>query len=148
MLYHNISFLDKCFSSVMPSKATLFNLKCEPIFDFGTGHRNVANFNPQGNNIPSYMFYEIALSMCECTCISLVPRLTQLFNVHKKKRGSLASQVMWKQWAWAVKTTKFKWTLDNVQLAWFSLVWCCFLSNSHKLDEPICDHASCDTHLG
>lgn len=37
----------------MPSKATLFNCNCDPIYDFGTGHRNVANFNPQGNNILS-----------------------------------------------------------------------------------------------
>ena len=35
----------------MPAKATLFNLKCDPIFDFGTGPRNVAYYNPQGNNI-------------------------------------------------------------------------------------------------
>ncbi|KAK2180358.1 hypothetical protein NP493_446g01033 [Ridgeia piscesae] len=33
----------------MPAKATLYNLKCEPVFDFGTGPRNVAYFNPQGN---------------------------------------------------------------------------------------------------
>ncbi|XP_033118259.1 eukaryotic translation initiation factor 2A-like [Anneissia japonica] len=32
----------------MPAKATLFNLKCEPIFDFGTGPRNSVFFNPQG----------------------------------------------------------------------------------------------------
>ena len=35
----------------MPSKATLFNCKCEPVYDFGTGHRNIARFNSQGNNI-------------------------------------------------------------------------------------------------
>ncbi|XP_025079984.1 eukaryotic translation initiation factor 2A-like isoform X1 [Pomacea canaliculata] len=33
----------------MPSKATLFNLKCEPIFDFGTGPRNHCFYNPHGN---------------------------------------------------------------------------------------------------
>ena len=43
------SFLDS--AAVMPSRATLFNCKCEPVFDFGTGHRNVAHFNPHGNNI-------------------------------------------------------------------------------------------------
>jgi len=32
----------------MPAKATLFNKKCEPVFDFGTGPRNLALFNPQG----------------------------------------------------------------------------------------------------
>lgn len=33
----------------MPSKATLFNLKCDPIFDFGTGPRNAIYFNTFGN---------------------------------------------------------------------------------------------------
>ncbi|KAK7090833.1 hypothetical protein V1264_010584 [Littorina saxatilis] len=33
----------------MPSKSTLFNLKCEPVFDFGTGPRNHCFYNPQGN---------------------------------------------------------------------------------------------------
>ena len=36
---------------VMPSKVTLFDLKCEPLFDFGTGPRNEVFYNPQGNNI-------------------------------------------------------------------------------------------------
>jgi len=35
----------------MPAKATLYNLKCEPVFDFGTGPRNLAFYSPQGNNI-------------------------------------------------------------------------------------------------
>ena len=33
----------------MPAKATLFDLKCEPKFDFGTGPRNSAYYNPFGN---------------------------------------------------------------------------------------------------
>ncbi|KAF7211665.1 eukaryotic translation initiation factor 2A, partial [Nothobranchius furzeri] len=33
----------------MPAKATVFNLKCEPIFDFGTGPRNAAYYSPQGH---------------------------------------------------------------------------------------------------
>ncbi|KAK9307333.1 hypothetical protein QLX08_002341 [Tetragonisca angustula] len=33
----------------MPAKATLFNLKCEPIFEFGALHRNSIYYNPQGN---------------------------------------------------------------------------------------------------
>jgi translation initiation factor 2A len=32
----------------MPAKATLYNLKCEPVFDFGTGPRNLAYYNPHG----------------------------------------------------------------------------------------------------
>ena len=35
----------------MPAKATLFNSKCEVIFDFGTGSRNECYYNQQGNNI-------------------------------------------------------------------------------------------------
>ncbi len=37
--------------SVMPAKATIFNCKCDPVYDFGTGHRNMAKYNPHGNNI-------------------------------------------------------------------------------------------------
>ncbi|XP_035719683.1 eukaryotic translation initiation factor 2A-like isoform X2 [Vespa mandarinia] len=33
----------------MPAKATLFNLKCEPIFEFGALHRNSIYYNPHGN---------------------------------------------------------------------------------------------------
>lgn len=33
----------------MPAKATLFNLKCEAIFEFGALHRNSIYYNPQGN---------------------------------------------------------------------------------------------------
>lgn len=33
----------------MPSKTTLFNLKCEPIFEFGSGPRNSIYYNPHGN---------------------------------------------------------------------------------------------------
>ncbi|KAF2900544.1 hypothetical protein ILUMI_05644 [Ignelater luminosus] len=33
----------------MPSKTTIFNLKCDPIFEFGTGPRNSIYYNPQGN---------------------------------------------------------------------------------------------------
>lgn len=33
----------------MPAKATIFNLKCEPVFELGTGSRNSVYYNPQGN---------------------------------------------------------------------------------------------------
>ncbi|KAF7269965.1 eukaryotic translation initiation factor 2A [Rhynchophorus ferrugineus] len=33
----------------MPAKATIFNLKCEPVFELGTGARNSIYYNPQGN---------------------------------------------------------------------------------------------------
>jgi translation initiation factor 2A len=35
----------------MPAKATLYDLKCEAKFDFGTGPRNSSFYNPLGNNI-------------------------------------------------------------------------------------------------
>lgn len=38
----------------MPAKVTIYNLKCDPIFDFGTGARNCAYYNPFGNNILFY----------------------------------------------------------------------------------------------
>lgn len=41
------------YSRYMPAKATLFNKKCDPIFDFGTGPRNLALFNPQGTILVS-----------------------------------------------------------------------------------------------
>lgn len=33
----------------MPAKATVYNLKCDAIFDFGTGPRNAAYYSPQGH---------------------------------------------------------------------------------------------------
>ncbi|XP_005751697.1 eukaryotic translation initiation factor 2A [Pundamilia nyererei] len=33
----------------MPAKATVFNLKCDPVYDFGTGPRNAAYYSPQGH---------------------------------------------------------------------------------------------------
>jgi translation initiation factor 2A len=33
----------------MPAKTTIFSLKCEPVFDFGTGPRNICAYNPQGS---------------------------------------------------------------------------------------------------
>ncbi|XP_029922420.1 eukaryotic translation initiation factor 2A [Myripristis murdjan] len=33
----------------MPAKATIFNMKCDPVFDFGTGPRNAVYYSPQGH---------------------------------------------------------------------------------------------------
>ncbi|XP_063061628.1 eukaryotic translation initiation factor 2A isoform X2 [Engraulis encrasicolus] len=33
----------------MPAKATVFNLKCDPVFDFGTGPRNAIYYSPQAH---------------------------------------------------------------------------------------------------
>ena len=46
----------------MPGKAMLFNTRCESVYDFGTGHRNTASFNPHGSDI---------LSFC-CSCLLFV----------------------------------------------------------------------------
>ena len=39
----------------MPSKAALFNSKCDLIFDFGITHRNTALYNQYGNSTCSYL---------------------------------------------------------------------------------------------
>lgn len=36
---------------VMPAKATLYNLKCDAIFEFGTSPRNSIYYSPNGNHI-------------------------------------------------------------------------------------------------
>lgn len=33
----------------MPAKATLYNIKCDPIFEFEPAHRNAAFYNSHGN---------------------------------------------------------------------------------------------------
>ncbi|XP_077204805.1 eukaryotic translation initiation factor 2A [Paroedura picta] len=33
----------------MPAKATVFDLKCDPVFDFGTGPHNATYYSPQGH---------------------------------------------------------------------------------------------------
>lgn len=35
----------------MPAKATIYNLKCEPVFDFGCGPRNEVSYSPVGNRL-------------------------------------------------------------------------------------------------
>lgn len=47
----------------MPAKVSLFNMKAEPIFDFGTGPRNLAYFNPHGNNI-LYVPRNVYIHLC------------------------------------------------------------------------------------
>lgn len=32
----------------MPAKPVLYTLRCEPVFSFGTAHRNTIRFQPQG----------------------------------------------------------------------------------------------------
>lgn len=35
----------------MPAKVTLFNAKCDAVYEFGTGPRNDCYYSPHGNNI-------------------------------------------------------------------------------------------------
>ena len=75
----------------MPSKATLFNCKCDPVYDFGTGHRNMVHFNPQGSNIlttpcklQSYSPWESA-NVCEDVHL--------LFSAEEVRHGDVTAGV-------------------------------------------------------
>lgn len=61
----------------MPAKVSLFNMKAEPIFDFGTGPRNLAYFNPHGNNI---LYVSRKFSACLYTFIFYLGRLNTNFQ--------------------------------------------------------------------
>ena len=63
----------------MPSKATLFNLKCEPVFDFGTGPRNHCYYNPQGNNILVYVLFVCSI-WPGLHCLQLSPQPCLVLN--------------------------------------------------------------------
>ena len=44
----------------MPARATMFNVKCEPVFDFGTGARNTISFSPHGRFVALAGFGNLA----------------------------------------------------------------------------------------
>lgn len=44
----------------MPSRATMFNDKCEPVFDFGSGSRNMLSFSPHGRYVALAGFGNLA----------------------------------------------------------------------------------------
>lgn len=44
----------------MPARATMFNDKCEPVFDFGTGARNTISFSPHGRFVALAGFGNLA----------------------------------------------------------------------------------------
>ena len=56
----------------MPAKATIYNMKTEPVFDFGTGPRNFGFYNPQGTNILCISMLRPSLK----NCLFAVTRLT------------------------------------------------------------------------
>ena len=56
----------------MPAKATIYNMKTEPVFDFGTGPRNFGFYNPQGTNILCISQLSPSLK----NCLVVVTRLT------------------------------------------------------------------------
>lgn len=47
----------------MPARATMFNDKCEPVFDFGTGSRNTIIFSPHGKFVALAGFGSLAGSV-------------------------------------------------------------------------------------
>lgn len=44
----------------MPSRTTMFNEECEPVFDFGTGSRNTVSFSPHGRYVALAGFGNLA----------------------------------------------------------------------------------------
>lgn len=47
----------------MPSRATMFDEKCDPVFDFGTGPRNLISFSPHGRFVALAGFGNVAGSV-------------------------------------------------------------------------------------
>ena len=66
-IYYTVLTLHQ--SAVMPCKATLFNNNSDPIHDFGTGHRNLVQFNPHGNNILLQLHLTVSYYHSVYTCI-------------------------------------------------------------------------------
>lgn len=60
----------------MPAKATLFDRKCNPIFDFGTGPRNLVRFSPHGSIIALAGFGTLRgeIEMWDRTSLSVIAR--------------------------------------------------------------------------
>lgn len=79
----------------MPSVATLFNCKCEPVFEFGTAHRNCVNYNPQGNII----------------CLSGFGNLKGSMEFWDRSRLKLISNPV------APNTTQLEWSPDGIYVA-------------------------------
>lgn len=75
----------------MPAKATIYNMKTEPVFDFGTGPRNFSFYNPQGN------------ILCLCGFGNLNGNM-EFWDVKQKK---LICQTQ------AADTTSFQWLADG-----------------------------------
>lgn len=78
----------------MPAKVTLYSLKCEPVFDFGTGPRNECCFNPQGN------------ILCLAGFGNLQGNL-EFWDMRQKKRIEQTQ---------ALDTTHFEWSPDGQYL--------------------------------
>lgn len=76
----------------MPSSATLFNCKCEPVFEFGTAHRNCVNYNPQGNIL----------------CLSGFGNLKGSLEFWDRKKLKLISNLL------APNTTQLEWSSDGI----------------------------------
>ncbi|XP_076846915.1 eukaryotic translation initiation factor 2A isoform X2 [Brachyhypopomus gauderio] len=79
----------------MPAKATVFNLKCESVFDFGTGPRNAAFYSPQGHILVLAGFGNLRGQM-------------EVWDVKKYKQVSKPQ---------AADTTHFSWCPDGEHIA-------------------------------
>ena len=91
----------------MPAKATLFDYKCNAIFDFGTGSRNAVKYSPRGNIV----------------CLAGFGNCNGNMEFWDKKKLTLLSKVTMSnttQWAWCpdnehllVATTAPRLRIDN-----------------------------------
>ncbi|GBN40451.1 Eukaryotic translation initiation factor 2A [Araneus ventricosus] len=52
----------------MPAKATIFNLKCEPVLDFDAAPRNEVTYSPVGDNILDVMLFIKKFSILKFSC--------------------------------------------------------------------------------
>ena len=73
----------------MPAKATLFNGKCEALFDFGTGPRNEVNFSPHGNNILFFLIKNIQNSFIYFLTVSVFTCLLGRLWKFERPHGNL-----------------------------------------------------------
>ncbi|KAK2188573.1 hypothetical protein NP493_128g03021 [Ridgeia piscesae] len=78
----------------MPTSATLYNMQCEPIFDFGTGPRHFIYFNPQGSILCFVGFGNLHGSM-------------EVWNMHSKQVISRLRDS---------DVTHFEWCPDGVHM--------------------------------
>lgn len=95
----------------MPAKATLFNLKSESVFDFGTGPRNICKYNQHGNILCLAGFGNL-------------PGIMEMWNVDGKKLIGKPQ---------ARDTTFFQWCTDGQHLVTATCAPRLRVSNGYKI---------------